>query len=141
MTKYGQVEVSKSMLIDKIERVSSKHPALVKLYGTTNPEAPHRPWLALFSEAPRTGFRVFDESGITKIFKKKQPIEFFKQCNRHNSTRNYSRALFCGNCGSTMHSKDVCMALSVGIAAFLTAHTVIDVWPDQLDSENQQRNN
>ncbi|KHJ34773.1 putative eka-like protein [Erysiphe necator] len=109
-----QVEVSKLILMNEIERVSSKRPALVKLYGTTNPEAPHRTWLALFSEAPRCGFRVFDESWITKIFKKKLPIEFRKRCNGHHNIRNCSRALSCGNCGSTMHAQDVCKALTKG---------------------------
>ncbi|POS82000.1 hypothetical protein EPUL_006565 [Erysiphe pulchra] len=42
VTIDGHVEVSKSMLMNEIERVSSKRPALVKLYGTKNPEAPHR---------------------------------------------------------------------------------------------------
>ncbi|KHJ31262.1 putative eka-like protein [Erysiphe necator] len=80
ITVDGQVERSKLMLMNETKRVSSKRPALVKLYGTANPEAPHRTWLALFSEAPRCGFRVFDESGITNTFKKKLPIEFCKRC-------------------------------------------------------------
>ncbi|KHJ30221.1 putative eka-like protein [Erysiphe necator] len=112
ITVDGQVEISKLMLMNEIERVSSKRPALVKLYGTANPEAPHRTWFALFSEAPRCGFRVFDESGITKIFKKKLPIEFFIRCNGHHNIRNCSRASSCGNCGSTMRAQDMCKALT-----------------------------
>ncbi|POS87151.1 hypothetical protein EPUL_001256 [Erysiphe pulchra] len=112
VTIDGQVEVSKSMLMNEVEPVSSKRPALVKLYGTTNPEAPHRTWLALLPEAPRTGFRVFDESGITKIFKKKLPIEFCKRCNGHHKSRNYSHAPSCGYCRSTMHAQDVCKAIT-----------------------------
>ncbi|POS86198.1 hypothetical protein EPUL_004445 [Erysiphe pulchra] len=112
VTIDGQVEVTKSILTNEIERVSSKLPALVKLYGFTNPEAPHRTWLALFPEDPRTRFRVFDESGITKIFKKKLPIEFCKRCNGHHESRNCSRAPSCGNCGSTMHAQGVCKAIT-----------------------------
>ncbi|POS83397.1 hypothetical protein EPUL_005622 [Erysiphe pulchra] len=106
VTTDGQVEVSKSMLIDEIERVSSKRPALVKLYGTTNPEAPHRTWLALFSEAPGTGFRAFYESGITKIFKKKQPIEFLLETARVRHLAGIA-ALLCTlktNCGGPHRS-------------------------------------
>ncbi|KHJ35025.1 putative eka-like protein [Erysiphe necator] len=106
----GQVEVTKSMLADEIERVSTIRPAFVKPYGASNPDAPHRTWMAFFSEIPRTGFRVFDESGVTRNFKKKQQIEFCKRCNGHHNIRTCSRAPSCGNCGSTMHSQDVCMA-------------------------------
>ncbi|KHJ32867.1 putative eka-like protein [Erysiphe necator] len=103
----GQVEVTKSMLADEIERVSTMRPAFVKPYGASNPDAPHRTWMAFFSEIPRIGFRVFDESGVTRNFKKKQQIEFCKRCNGHHNIRICLRAPSCGNYGSTIHSQDM----------------------------------
>ncbi|KAI1005068.1 hypothetical protein K3495_g3158 [Podosphaera aphanis] len=58
-TEQGEIEVSKSMLTDEIERVSSIRPAHVKFYGANKAEAPHRTWMAYFTKAPRTAFRVF----------------------------------------------------------------------------------
>ncbi|KHJ32971.1 putative eka-like protein [Erysiphe necator] len=68
--EQGQVEVSSSMLSNEIERVCSMQPAYVKLYGQNKSDSPHRTWMAYFSKAPRCGFRVFDESGIARPFKK-----------------------------------------------------------------------
>ncbi|KHJ33554.1 putative eka-like protein [Erysiphe necator] len=106
----GRKEISKLMLADEIERVSSLRPEAVKVNGCQKPDAPHRTWLALFTKTPKPGFRVFDESGISSIFKKQTPIEFCKRCNGHHSSKFCSRAPLCGNCGSTMHTQDVCMA-------------------------------
>ncbi|POS82134.1 hypothetical protein EPUL_006813, partial [Erysiphe pulchra] len=108
--EHGDLEVNSSMLADEVERVCSVRPAHLKLYGRNNSEAPHRTWMAFFSKAPRAGFRVFDESGIARPFKKRQPLEFCKRCNGHHPTKNCSRAPSCGNCGSTNHSEDLCMA-------------------------------
>ncbi|POS81841.1 hypothetical protein EPUL_006083, partial [Erysiphe pulchra] len=106
----GEIEVSSSMLTDEIERVCSLRPAHVKLYGRNKAEAPHRTWMAFFIKAPNATFRVFDESGIARPFKKQQPIEFYKHCNGHHPTKNCSRAPSCGNCGSTNHCEEICMA-------------------------------
>ncbi|KHJ30104.1 putative eka-like protein [Erysiphe necator] len=106
----GQIEVSNSMLTDEVERVCTIRPAHVKLYGGNKAEAPHKTWMAYFSKAPRAGFRVFDESGIARPYKKQQPLEFCKRCNGHHPTKNCSRAPSCGNCGSTNHTEDLCMA-------------------------------
>ncbi|KHJ32882.1 putative eka-like protein [Erysiphe necator] len=95
---------------DEIERVYSVRPVHLELYGRNNPEAPHRTWMALFAKAPRTGFRVFDESGIGMPFKKQHTLEFCKRCNGHHATKNCSRAPSCGNCGSTNHVENKCMA-------------------------------
>ncbi|POS83693.1 hypothetical protein EPUL_005062, partial [Erysiphe pulchra] len=111
-TVEGHVEIKKSMLTDEIERVSSKRPTFVKFYGNPKPEAPHRTWLAFFTDTPRDRYRVFDESGITKVFKKKQLLEFCKRCNGHHSTKSCSRAPSCGNCGSTIHAQGDCKALT-----------------------------
>ncbi|KHJ31294.1 putative eka-like protein [Erysiphe necator] len=73
--EQGEIEVSSSMLTDKIERVCSLYPANLKLYGRNKAEAPHRAWMAFFTIAPSTKFRVFDESGIVRSFKKQQLIE------------------------------------------------------------------
>ncbi|KHJ33125.1 putative eka-like protein [Erysiphe necator] len=98
------------MRADEIERVCSVRPAHLKLYGRNHTEAPHRTWMSFFSKAPRAGFRVSDESGIARPFKKQQPIEFCKRCNGHHPTKNCSRAPSCGNCGSTNHLEDISMA-------------------------------
>ncbi|KHJ33432.1 putative eka-like protein [Erysiphe necator] len=108
--EQGEIEVSKSMLTEEIERVCSIRPAHVKLYGGNKPGAPHRTWMAYFTTAPRTSFRVFDESGIARKFKKQQPLEFCKRCNGYHPTKNCSRAPSCGNCGSTNHVEERCMA-------------------------------
>ncbi|KHJ35401.1 putative eka-like protein [Erysiphe necator] len=108
--EQGQVEVRKSMLSDEIERFCSVRPAYIKLFGQNNPKAPHRTWMAYFCKAPRSDFRVFDESGIMRPYKKQQPIEFCKRCNGHHPSKNCSRAPSCGNCGSTNHNVDICKA-------------------------------
>ncbi|POS81941.1 hypothetical protein EPUL_006228, partial [Erysiphe pulchra] len=106
----GEVEVSNTMLADEVERVCSVRPAHLKLYGGNKAEAPHRTWMAFFSKAPRGSFKVFDESGKARPFKKQQTVNFCNRCNRHHPTKNCSRAPSCGNCGSTNHSEDLCMA-------------------------------
>lgn len=108
--EQGDMEVNSSMLADEVERVCSVRPVQLKLYGRNKTEAPHRTWMVFFSKAPRVGFRVFDESGIARPFKKQQPLEFCKRCNGHHPTKNCSRAPSCGNCGSTNHSENTCMA-------------------------------
>ncbi|POS83215.1 hypothetical protein EPUL_003747 [Erysiphe pulchra] len=52
--EQGEVEVSKSMLTDEIERVCHIRPAHVKLYDRNKPGAPHRTWMAYFPTAPRS---------------------------------------------------------------------------------------
>lgn len=108
--EHAEVEVSSSMLIEEVERVCSIRPAHVKLYGGIKAEAPHRTWMAFFTKLPRAGFRVFDESGIARQFKKQKPLEFCKRCNGHHPEKNCSRAPSCGNCGSTNHTEDLCRA-------------------------------
>ncbi|KHJ30751.1 putative eka-like protein [Erysiphe necator] len=68
--EQGEVKVRKCMLTNEIERVCSIHPAHLKLYGGNKPGVPHRAWMAYFPTAPNASFRVFDESGIAKKFKK-----------------------------------------------------------------------
>ena len=70
-TLEGIKEVTNSMLADETERVSTVRPSHLKLYGYNNPATPHRTWMALFTKAPRAGFRVFEESGLGRPFKKK----------------------------------------------------------------------
>ena len=109
-TLAGITEVTKEILSDEIERVSKVRPVSLKLYGHNNSAAPHRTWMAYFTKAPRATFRVFDESGIGRSFKKPQPLEFCKRCNGHHASKNCSRAPSCGNCGSTMHAENACLA-------------------------------
>lgn len=71
-----RIEVKRTMLMDEIERVSSVRPATVKLFGYQTFGASHRTWMAFFSRAPRPGFRVFDESGMSVKLKKQQTIDF-----------------------------------------------------------------
>lgn len=109
-TLKERLEVTGALLADEIERVSSIRPAAVKPYGMNNPEAPHCTWLALFTKALRPGFRVFEESGLVRPFKKQRPLDFCKRCNGHHSAKYCSRAPSCGNCGSTMHCQESCRA-------------------------------
>ncbi|KHJ35092.1 putative eka-like protein [Erysiphe necator] len=111
-TLEGQIEVNKEMLANEIERVTSIRPTSVRLYGSSNQAAPHRTWMAFFTKAPRSGFRVFDESGKVTFFKKQKAIDFCKRCNGYHPSRNCSRALSCGNCGSVMHTENDCKALT-----------------------------
>lgn len=108
--EQGEVVVNKIMLADELERVCSMRPAHLKLYGRNKAEAPHRTWMAFFSKAPSSIFKVFDESGVARKFKKQQPLDFCKRCNGHHPTKNCSRAPSCGNCGSTNHSEEICMS-------------------------------
>ncbi|KHJ33976.1 putative eka-like protein [Erysiphe necator] len=108
--EHGKAQVSSSMLTEEVERVCSIRPTHVKLYGRNKTEAPHRTWMAYFSKSPRAGFRVFDESGIARQFKKQKLLDFCTRCNGHHPEKNCSRAPSCGNCGSTNHSEEVCMA-------------------------------
>ncbi|KHJ30373.1 putative eka-like protein [Erysiphe necator] len=110
--QHGEVEINSSLLSDEIKRVCSVRPTHVKLYVHNKSEAPHRTWMAFFVKAPHSGFRVFDESGIARAFKKQQPIEFCKRCNGHHPAKNCSRAPSCSNCGSTNHAADSCMAVT-----------------------------
>ena len=109
-TLGGLMEVTETMLSNEIERVTKVKPASLKLYGHNNSNAPHRTWMALFTKAPRVAFRVFDESGLGRPFKKSKPQEFCNRCNGHHSAKNCSRAPSCGNCGSTMHAENTCVA-------------------------------
>ncbi|KHJ31122.1 putative eka-like protein [Erysiphe necator] len=108
-TLNGHIEVTKELLSQEIERVTKMCPSFLKLYGRNFSEAPHRTWMAFFAKAPRSGFRVFDESGAMRTFKKQQSPEFCKRCNGYHPSKNCSRALSCGNCGSTIHSEALCM--------------------------------
>ncbi|KHJ33537.1 putative eka-like protein [Erysiphe necator] len=64
----------------------------------------------VFSKAPLAGFRIFDESGIGRPFKKQKPIEFCEICNGYLHIKNCSRVPSCGNCGSTNHTENLCIA-------------------------------
>ncbi|KHJ33839.1 putative eka-like protein [Erysiphe necator] len=108
--EQGQIDVNNTLLADEIERVCSVRPAHLKLYGRNETSAPHRTWIAYFTKAPPGGFRAFDESGITRPFKKPQPLQFCKRCNGHHPAKNCSRAPSCDICGSTNDSGDTCMA-------------------------------
>ncbi|KHJ35485.1 putative eka-like protein [Erysiphe necator] len=72
----GRKEVSSSMLIDEVERVCALRPAYVKIYGEKKAESPHKNWMAYFLKAPRAGYRVFNESGIARPFKKNSHQSF-----------------------------------------------------------------
>ncbi|KHJ36232.1 putative eka-like protein [Erysiphe necator] len=85
--EQGLVEVSKVILADEIERVCSVRPARLKMYGGNRSFSPNL--VGLFTKAPHGGFRVFDEPGIARPYKK---------------------APSCANYGSTNHVADSCMA-------------------------------
>ncbi|POS86717.1 hypothetical protein EPUL_002460 [Erysiphe pulchra] len=85
VTLAGENEVTKEMLFDEVERVTSLRPASLRPYGRNAPEAPHRTWMAFFTKAPRPVFRVFYESGFMRTLKKQQPLDFCKRLNGHHS--------------------------------------------------------
>lgn len=103
---------SSSILADETERICSQRSAHLKLYGRNHAEAPHRTQMAFFSKAPRAGLTVFEESGIVRPIKKKQPLESCKRYNGDHPTKNCSRAPSCRNCGYTNHSENICMAMT-----------------------------
>ncbi|KAI1001597.1 hypothetical protein K3495_g6604 [Podosphaera aphanis] len=74
VTLKGQKEITKSILADEIERVTSIRPDVLKPFGHNHPHAPHKTWMAYFSKAPRPGFRVFDQLGLISKFKE-HPID------------------------------------------------------------------
>lgn len=98
-----RVEVTKTMLMDDIERVSSVRPTTVKLFGYQRFGAPHRTWTAFYSNTTRLSFRVFDESRVAAKFKKQHPIDFCNRLNIHHSRKSYSRTPCCRNRGPTLH--------------------------------------
>lgn len=106
----GEVEVSRSMLTDEIERVCSIRPAHVKLYWRNKVEASHRTWKAYFPKPPRTRFRVLNESGIARQFKRQKLFESCNRCNDYHTTKNCARAPLCGNYGPKNHSEQLCIA-------------------------------
>ncbi|POS84088.1 hypothetical protein EPUL_002569 [Erysiphe pulchra] len=93
-------------------KVTSVTPKMVRLQGKSRPGAPYRSWLAHFirDQAPRPGFRLFDESGVAVVNKPRQLIQQCKRCHGFHATRGCSRALACENCGSTMHAITKCKA-------------------------------
>lgn len=109
-TLQGRQEITGELLIQEIERVTSVRPVAIKRYGTHKLGAPCTSWMAFFSEAPPSGFRVFDESGRATAFKKQQSLNFCKRCQGHHRSKFCSRAPSCGNCGSTMHSQEACQS-------------------------------
>lgn len=100
------------MLANEIEMATSIRSSYSKLCCRNIIEAPHRTWMGFFAKAPRADFRLFDKSGRMRPFKKQQPIEFCKYCNGYHSPKNCSRAPYCGDCGSELHSQDSCLALT-----------------------------
>ncbi|KHJ30082.1 putative eka-like protein [Erysiphe necator] len=96
---------------NEIERVTSIRPASVRLYDSLNQVAPHRIWMAFFTKASRSGFRVFDESGKVTISKEQKAIYYRKRCIGYHPSRNCSLGLSCGNFGSAMHNENDCKTL------------------------------
>ncbi|KHJ31628.1 putative eka-like protein [Erysiphe necator] len=141
-TLQGRKEISKLMLADEIERVSSVRPEAVKLNGYQKPDAMHRTWLALFTQKPKPGFRVFDESGISSIFKKQTPIEFCKRCNRHYSSKSTLEHLHVENMGQLCTLKVyIWLQRGVEIVEGLIGLTVENVSHAQRVMELRQKNN
>ncbi|RKF59116.1 putative eka-like protein [Golovinomyces cichoracearum] len=109
-----KVLVTNSMLEAEIKRVTHSSPTSVRPLGKVKLGAPYQSWLAHFprSQAPRPGFRLFDESGVAIIHKPHQPLQQCKRCLDFHPTRGCSRAPACGNCSSTMHDISECKALT-----------------------------
>ncbi|KAI1006357.1 hypothetical protein K3495_g1863 [Podosphaera aphanis] len=56
VTLNRQIEITKSMLADEIERVTSIRSSALKPFGHNHPHAPHKTWMAYFSKTPRPSF-------------------------------------------------------------------------------------
>ncbi|KHJ34855.1 putative eka-like protein [Erysiphe necator] len=65
-TSSGSVTVDYTNLVAEIIRVTNVAPKMVGVHSKTRSGAPQCSWLAHFSreQAPRPGFRLFDESGV-----------------------------------------------------------------------------
>ncbi|KHJ34118.1 putative eka-like protein [Erysiphe necator] len=76
-TSNGSVTVDDTNLASEIVRVTNVAPKMVRVHGKTRVGAPHRSWLAHFprDQAPRPGFRLFDESGVAVIYKLRRSIQ------------------------------------------------------------------
>ncbi|KHJ35213.1 putative eka-like protein [Erysiphe necator] len=111
-TPNGTVIVEETNLAAEITRVTNVIPRMVRQHGKTRAGAPYRSWLTNFArdQAPRPGFRLYDESGIAVIFKPRQPIQLRKRCFGFHITRSCSRTPACENCSSTMHIVTDCKA-------------------------------
>ncbi|KHJ32366.1 putative eka-like protein [Erysiphe necator] len=105
-TSSGSVTVDDTNLVAEIIRVTNVAPNMARIHSKTRSGAPHRSWLAHFSreQAPRPGFRLFDESGVAILYKPCQPIPQCKRCHGFHATLGCSRAPAYENCTSTMHS-------------------------------------
>ncbi|KHJ31844.1 putative eka-like protein [Erysiphe necator] len=70
-TSIGSVIVEDTNLASEIVRVINVATKMVRVHGKTHADAPHHSWLAHFprEQAPRPGFRLFDESGIAVLYK------------------------------------------------------------------------
>ncbi|KHJ36446.1 putative eka-like protein [Erysiphe necator] len=92
-----RVVVDNDRVIAEITRVTNSTPKIVRLHGKTRPGAPHHSWLAHFTreQAPRPGFRIFDESGLAYIYKPRQTIQQYKRCLGFHPTRGCFRAPAC----------------------------------------------
>ncbi|CCU75458.1 EKA-like protein [Blumeria hordei DH14] len=110
----GPMVVDDNVVSAKILNMTGVLPIQVRPHGTCRPGAPYRNWHALFprDDAPRAGFRLFDESGKATIHKPRRQIEQCKRCLGFHATRDCSRAPACWNCGSNMHSEAECKALT-----------------------------
>ena len=71
-------------------------------------------YMTLFprDDAPRAGFRLFDDSDMATIHKTRRPIEQCKRCLGFHATCDCSRAPAYWNCGSNVHSEVECKALT-----------------------------
>ncbi|POS85461.1 hypothetical protein EPUL_002699 [Erysiphe pulchra] len=113
-TIKGQTEVTKEMLSNKIERVTSTRPTSVRHYGTSNTEAPHRTWMAYFDKASRPSFRVFDESGRELLYSKSRRRLTFASVVMDTTQQDTILAFTkCKNCGGPHRSNShKCLARS-----------------------------
>ncbi|RKF82122.1 putative eka-like protein, partial [Golovinomyces cichoracearum] len=106
--------LTKSMLEAEIKRDTHSSPKSVRPHGKTKLGVSYKSWLAYFprTQAPRPDFRLFNESGVTIIYKPRQPLQQYKRCLDFHPTHGCSRAPTCGNCSSTMHPISECKALT-----------------------------
>lgn len=68
-------------------------PNSIKPYGQNHAETPHQTWLALFSKDPCPGFRVYDEFGMIRIFKKQPPYRLLQTIQQRLFTKNLVKGI------------------------------------------------
>ncbi|KAI1002490.1 hypothetical protein K3495_g5711 [Podosphaera aphanis] len=109
-TRLGRVLITEEMVINEITRITKATPFKARPHGKSRLGAIQQSWLAYFEKAsaPRPGFRLLDDSGVTVRHQPQRTVQQCKRCLEFHGTRGCSRAPACWNCSSKMHSTAEC---------------------------------